>query len=155
MNKFLKMAFQHSMDHDYGDLEYNLCAIIVRGGSVLSVGFNKRQTNGFVEHYTDKIRGINREWHISTHAEMDAVLQARNKTDLRGAKIYVIRKHLNFQKADVFGMSRPCNICENVLKAYGVKKAYYTIDDNHYGMMTPGKSVDKIIRIGFEDEKFK
>lgn len=147
MNKFLKMAFQNAMDHDYKDLDFNLCAIIVRGGSVMSVGFNKRGKNSFVEHYTDlaKAKG---DWRVSTHAEMDAVLQVRSKIDLSGAKIFVVRKHLDFSKCDSkLAMSRPCVICEQVLLAYGIKKVYYTIDDNHYGVMTPGKVKDKIIRL--------
>lgn len=92
MNKFFRIALQNAMEHDYSDLEYHLCAVIVKGGSVISVGFNKRNTNGFVEHYTDLARG-QRDWCMSTHAEMNAVLLARGKTDLRGAKIFVVRKH--------------------------------------------------------------
>lgn len=134
MQKFFRIALQQANDHDYGNLEYNLCAVIVRGGSVISVGFNKRNTNGFVEHYTDLAKG-QRDWCMSTHAEMDAVLQARAKTDLRGCKIYVLRKHIDTENYGVFGMAKPCEICQHVLYNYGIRRAYYTIDDNSFGVM--------------------
>lgn len=134
MNKFFRIALQYANEHDYGDLEYNLCAVIVRGGNVISVGYNQRKTNSFVEHYTDRAKG-QRDFQISTHAEMDAVLQARAKTDLRGCKIFVIRKHLDTKKFDTFGMSKPCEICQHVLYNYGIRRAYYTINDTTFGVM--------------------
>lgn len=152
MNKFFRIALQTAQAHDYSDMEYNLCAIIVRGGSIISTGFNKRGTNSFVEHYGDKARG-QRDWCLNTHAEMDAVLQARQKSDLTGCKIYVIRKRIDANKG-ILAMSRPCCVCEGILKAYGIKKAYYTIDDNYYGMMRvgAGKGKDKIYACQVQDQ---
>jgi len=135
MHKYLKIATKYAQGHVYDDfLEYHLCAVIARGGNIVSVGFNKRNTNSFVEHYTDKIRGPGRDYSLSTHAEMDAVVIGRSKTDLRGCKIFVarIRKPGG---ASVVGLARPCEICENILYAYGIRRAYYTIDDNNYGVM--------------------
>lgn len=148
MNKFFRIALQNIINHDYGDLEYHLCAVIVRGGSVVSVGFNKRNTNGFVEYYTDLARG-QRDWCLSTHAEMDAVLQARSKIDLRGTKIFVTRKLLGNMK---FAMARPCEICQHVLYNYGIRRAYYTIDDTTYGVM---KIVNPAKEFRFKNEKNK
>lgn len=134
MNKFFRIALQNAMDHDYEDLEYHLCALIVRGGSVVSIGYNKRNSNAFVEHYTDLARG-QRDWCMSTHAEMDAVLQARSKINLKGTKIFVIRKHQDQKKHGVFALAKPCEICQHVLYNYGIRRAYYTIDDNNHGVM--------------------
>jgi tRNA(Arg) A34 adenosine deaminase TadA len=134
MNKFFRIALQKANEHDYGDLEYHLCAVIVRGGSVVSVGYNKRNTNAFVEHYTDMAKG-QRDWCMSTHAEMDCVLQARAKIDLAGAKIYVVRKHVNVKKYGTFALAKPCEICQHVLYNYGIRRAIYTIDDNNHGTM--------------------
>ncbi len=133
MQKFLRIALQYANDHDYGDLEYNLCAVLVRGGSVISVGYNKRTTNAFVEHYTDLARG-QRDWCLSTHAEMDAVLQARQKTDLSGSKIFVVRKRID-QTLGVMAMAKPCEICQHVLYNYGIRRACYSIDDQNFGVM--------------------
>lgn len=42
-------------------------------------------------------------------------------------------------------MARPCSMCQIRLRAYNVRKVYYTIDNNHYGIWYPDKDVDKII----------
>jgi len=137
------------MEHDYGHLEYHLCSIIVRGGSVISVGYNKKSTNAFVEHYTDIAKG-QRDWCMSTHAEMDAVLGARAKTDLRGSKIYVIRKLQDIKKRGTFALAKPCEICQHVLYNYGIRRAYYTIDDNNHGIM---KIVNPALNFRNNEEK--
>ena len=68
---------------------------------------------------------------MSTHAEQDAILKARGKFDLRGAKIFVAR----IKVSGGLGMARPCSICEHVLFNYGISKAYYSIDDDTFGEM--------------------
>lgn len=135
MNRYLRMAINQGMAHDYEDnIDYKHCAVLVKGGSVVSVGFNKMTTNSFVEHYTDMVRGPNRDYLLSTHAEQAAILQVRNKIDLTGCKIYVARIRPAQSKYGKVGMSAPCNICEQVLMAYGINKAYYTIDDFSFGV---------------------
>lgn len=130
MNKFFRIALQNAREHDFDTLEFKLCSVITRGGSIISVGFNKRNTNGFVDYYSELAKG-QRAFCESTHSEMDAVLQARDKTDLRGCKIHVLRLKEN----DTLGLAKPCEICEHVLYNYGIKKAFYTIDDTNYGIM--------------------
>lgn len=137
MQHYLKLAIKKALQHEYDiNIEYKLCAIVVKGGNVVSIGFNQRKTNAFVEHYTDKIRGYGRDFCLSTHAEMHAIAQARTTTDLRGCKIFVARiRPILSPTNHISGLARPCPICINVLNAYGIKKAYYTIDDNNYGIM--------------------
>lgn len=142
MLKHLKTAQKHALEHEYDEgLEYFLCALIVKGGNILSIGFNKKSTNGFVEHFADVARG-QRDYCLSTHAEMDAVLSARAKIDLRGTKIYVVR----IKVSGGLGMAKPCEICEHVLYNYGIRRAYYSIDDDEYGVMkvvNPAKRFQK------------
>lgn len=134
MHKFLQKALKLIDQHEYdAKIEFRLCAIIVRGGSIISIGYNDYdKVNGFVRHYTDKVRAeikSNRNCH-SAHAEMVAVNQARAKTDLRGCKVFVARRSPTGS-----AMSRPCPICQKVLYEYGIKTAYYTINENEYGVM--------------------
>ncbi len=133
MHKFLKLAKSFIEDHHYDDNNaenFRLAAIIVRGGNVVSVGYNRRNFNGFVEYYTDLAK--NRPgFCVSTHAEHEAILKAREKTDLRGCKIFVAR----LRRDGTLAMSRPCTICQHVLYNYGIKRAYYSIDDETYGVM--------------------
>jgi deoxycytidylate deaminase len=136
MIKWLKMAERFASEHVFDeDLAQKLCAIIVKGGNVVSVGYNKITTNSFVEHYTDAARGCGRDYCLSTHAEMSAVLKARGKIDLRGSKIYVTRVRPKGATIGRVGMAKPCPICQHVLYNYGIKRAYYTISDNEYGVL--------------------
>lgn len=142
MHKFLKMAESLALKHTFDDgLEYHLCAVVVKAGKPVSIGYNNRSTNQFVEHYANLARG-RRDYCLSTHAEMDAILQARNKTDLNGCKVYVAR----ILKLGGVAMARPCLICEQMLYNYGIKRAYYTMNDNEYGVMrvcAPSNNSDK------------
>jgi tRNA(Arg) A34 adenosine deaminase TadA len=150
MNKYLRMAMSFAAENEYDDtLEYHLCAVIVRGGAVISVGFNKKGTNGFVEYYGDLAKG-ERDWCLSTHAEMDAVYKARGKIDLRGCKIFVVRR----RKLDhSYAMARPCEICRHVLYNYGIRRAYYTISENEFGQMkivNPATAFNKSSRLNHD-----
>lgn len=132
MHKFIRLADQYVRSHDYNEKQdFRLASVIVRGGNVISVGYNRHSTNAFVEHYTNQVRG-HRDYCLSTHAEMDAVLKGREKTDLRGCKIFVARVR---NDNNCLGMARPCQVCQHVLFNYGIKKAYYSIDANTYGVM--------------------
>ena len=136
MNKHLQYAIKQAMAHEYEpNVDFRLCAVIVRGGNILSVGFNQRKTNAFVEHYTDKVRGGGREYCLSTHAEQQSILNVRKKIDLTGCAIYVARIRPPESNHGHLGLSRPCFICQQVLLSYGIKKAYYTISDDEYGVM--------------------
>lgn len=139
MHSHLKKALKRSQAHEYDEgVDYHLCAIIMRGASLISVGYNQRSTNAFVEHYTDRVRGTGRGYSLSTHAEMDAVAKARAKTDLTGTKIYVARLRVD----GLVGMARPCEICQEVLRSYGVKRAIYTINDFEFGVMNLSRDTD-------------
>ena len=138
MKKYITIASQFCREHNHDMKVFKLTAVIVRGGNVISVGYNKSSTNAFVEHYTDIVRG-SRDYCLSTHAEMDAILKCRDKTDLVGCKIYIARIR---KDNDKLGLARPCEICQRALFNYGIKKAYYSIDSNSYGVM---KIVDPTI----------
>jgi tRNA(Arg) A34 adenosine deaminase TadA len=115
-------------DHDEV-LGYNLCAIIVGGGKVLSTGYNKHSRNGFVQSL--EIYDKSTKPFINTHAEVDAIQRIRSKIDLTGCKIFIAR----VKKTGIVGLARPCPICEMVLYRYGITRAYYTMDSNTYGIM--------------------
>jgi deoxycytidylate deaminase len=120
MHKFLKLAYEHAKAHPYDpSLEYNLCAVIVRGGKVLSIGYNRRGWNGLSEFYKAQDHAC------TIHAEIDAIVSKRKKIRFEGAKVYVARV-----RADgTVGNAKPCEMCQHVLFNYGVKKAYFTIGE--------------------------
>ena len=85
-------------------------AVIVRGGSVLSLGINKFKNNPqFILDYDE----------CSTHAEIDAI---RRAGDCKGATIYVARVNKQSQTR----LSRPCNRCYTAIKTAGIKKIVFT-----------------------------
>jgi len=129
MHKYLLKAVELIKRHNYDDhQEYHLCAIIVAGGNILSIGFNNSKRNGFV----DAFKNPDRPW-SNIHAEIDAILRARKKIDLSGSKIYIARTEKVM--SDMIATARPCEMCQRALRSYGIKKAYYTIDNDTYAVM--------------------
>lgn len=130
MHRHLETTRQAALGHDFDNsMSFRLAATIVKSGKPIATGFNSFQSNGFVDYYTAKMKSV-RNSH-TTHAEMDAVLRARNVTDLAGTKIYVVR----IMADGTYGMARPCEICETILFRYGIKRAIYSISDHEYGVM--------------------
>lgn len=99
-------------------------AVIVSNGKVISTGWNQEKTHPFV-----KLNGQYKTadgWHIAKniHAEVAAVFKIKNKESLEGATIIVYRQGKN---GDMLN-SRPCPMCEKVLRQYGFKKMIFTVD---------------------------
>lgn len=103
MNRYMELAAalsrQSSMPKQVG-------AIVVRGGRVLGVGFNRE---GSCRHTPSA-------W--SRHAEVAAVLDAG---DARGCTLYVYRGKMGPR------LSKPCQSCQTLLRAAGIKKVYYSV----------------------------
>lgn len=103
---FAYLAFQDSQH----DRPVGACLSV---NNSLCSGFNKNKThpkfaNG-IDFYT-------------IHAEMDALLKFRTRTDLSPVVIYVFRMNSNG-----FAMAKPCPSCMKYIIEYGIKKIYYTI----------------------------
>lgn len=50
----------------------------------------------------------------------------------RGATVYVVR----LRRSGGFALARPCRHCRKIMRNRGVKRCYYTITSNEYGVMT-------------------
>lgn len=89
-------------------------AVIVKGGSVLSTGYNKDKNhpNNVSEEHIKK--------YCSIHAEVDALKKVNNA---KGATIYVARVNSFGQQL----LSKPCNNCYKKIKNSGIKKIIYTV----------------------------
>ena len=126
MHRFLRMAKSFAETYNYdSSLEYLLCALIVKGGRVLSVGYNHRGLTAL-----QNVHRVGRKAE-TVHAEVHAVLQKRDKIRFEGSKIFVVRLRADGS----LGLARPCPTCQAVLKAYGIKKAYYSISNEEYGVL--------------------
>lgn len=123
-DRHFRRAFKALFDRDRGHLEFNITALIVRGGKVLSVGFNRHDLREITRSFKSN------DWN-NTHAEVDAIVRARNKIDLSGSKMYVAR----MTEYGQIRMARPCEMCQTIISMYGIKRALYTIDDTSFGTM--------------------
>lgn len=88
-------------------------AVIVKGGSVRGVGFNKYVNSPFKvsEEHLDR---------CSVHAEIAAIRNARGS--VKGATLYVAR--INNRGMEMY--SAPCNKCQDALEAHGIRKVVWT-----------------------------
>lgn len=89
-------------------------AIIVRGGSVIGMGYNKDKNNPL------SVSPEHIKTHCSRHAELEAIRDA--KWNVRGATLYVARVNNLGQDRN----SKPCSLCENIIRETEIKKVIYT-----------------------------
>lgn len=96
-------------------------AIIVKGGRVLSAGYNKNRNHPKIvspEHIKTK---------CSFHAEEVAIREA-GEGNLRGAIIYVARVNRQGLDRD----SKPCSRCSALIKRVGIKRVVFTAEVGEY-----------------------
>lgn len=89
-------------------------AVVVKSGSVLGIGYNKDRNRPW------QVSPEHIKTHCSSHAEVEAIKDAN--WNVKGAVLYVAR--VNRQGID--RNSKPCNYCEDVIKAAQIKKVIYT-----------------------------
>ena len=89
--------------------------------------------NGAVEYSTSI---ANYHFHPNSHAE-GRVLRKLGKHGI----VFVSRVS---KKDHSLAMARPCGMCQVRLRAFGVKKVYYTINNDQYGVWYPSSDTDKI-----------
>ena len=75
----------------------------------------------------------------SSHAE-GRVLRKLGKN----GTIYVARVS---KKDRTLAMARPCGMCQVRLKAFNVKRVYYTINSEQYGVWMPDSDTDRIHKV--------
>lgn len=118
LNRAAKLAQASQVRQRHG-------AIVVKGGSVLSLGVNSytNDPNMFPIDYlnSEKIPHSARGKLISVHAEV-AAMRRVSPQQLKGAIVYVAR----VSKTGLTGNSAPCSHCTQQLLAAGVKKVIFT-----------------------------
>ena len=58
----------------------------------------------------------------SIHAEIDAITNLPKNTNMSKVKLLVVRSNLR--------MSKPCLLCQEVIKELGIKRVFYSSDGN-------------------------
>lgn len=114
-----KKAFETAEHSPF--LQHRVGAVVVKKGRVLSTGYNEIRWN-------QRLRKEN------IHAEESAIvklLQARRLSSLHGADIYVSR----ITPGGRSGIAKPCPTCQNLIKAVGIRRIFYTTDGGATGTM--------------------
>ena len=96
---------------------HKIGAVITKGKAVLAARSNWLFKTHPVYNKINELKTL--------HAEASAILSARHKNDLQGATIIVYRDLKNGSLAN----ARPCDDCQKLMRAYGIKKMIYTKDN--------------------------
>ena len=119
--RFIDASARTAEDSEFPNYRHG--AVLVHGGSIISSAFNKSNHINWANKFRNKDCG-----HATHHAELGTILgMAREKTT--GATVYVAR----IGKTGELKLSKPCEMCQQVLAHVGVKKVYYSIDDENIG----------------------
>lgn len=115
--RYIELAKRLAEQSEYGKFKHG--AVLVQGGSVLNCSYNKDNYNSFGSRFRTADMG-----RATLHAELGCILgMPRAKTT--GATMYVARVNsLGREK-----ISKPCPMCQGVLKHVGVKRVIYTTND--------------------------
>lgn len=100
------------------ECNYKHGAVIRKSGKTISVGVNYGVNDP--AYLSDEVAAE----HAAIHAEV-AAMNAARKVDLNGATIYVARVIKNGEPR----MSKPCERCQKALKERGIRKVFYTLDN--------------------------
>ena len=102
-------------------------AVLVIKKRVISFGVNKRKTHPF-----QKAHAKNKDA-IDLHAENDAIVNALRHFDvdeLKRATLYVARvKKPTARSQFTWGLAKPCSGCQKAIAAMGIKRVFYTTDE--------------------------
>ena len=122
INRLFELAKNVAYNSPYGKIRHG--ALLVKGGSVRNVAFNKENYSSFGTRFRKPHKG-----HATVHAELGCILgMPRNVTS--GADVYVCR----INREGEFRISKPCSMCHAALKHVGVKRVYYTTNNNTFEM---------------------
>ena len=110
----IHVAYKNAIKSEFS--RHRLGAVIVRGGRVISTGFNSLR-------YTKELK------HHTLHAEEAAILnllKSRRQHLLIGSELYVCRVRPN----GTTGLSRPCARCMELIHSVGISRVFYTTNEN-------------------------
>jgi len=99
-------------------------AVLIKGGTVRNVSTNSINYCSFAGRF----RPHDMCGHATQHAEVGAVL-GLDRSVTEGSIVYVVR----INKSGDLLLSKPCPMCECILRHCGVKKVIYSVSDKEIG----------------------
>lgn len=121
IQRYFNMAKNVSELSDY--TQFKLGAVIVYKNRIVSAGWNVKKENPLQKKY-NHLRGFDVDKYVnSLHAEMYAIIKARDlDINWEKASIFIYRQLRDGTKA----LAKPCPACEKAIKDLGIKNVYYT-----------------------------
>ncbi len=118
IERYFSLAKNIADNSPYGKIRHG--AVLVKGGSVINAAFNKDNYTSFGTRFREKHRGP-----ATVHAEIGCVLGLA-RTVTTGSDLYVCRINRNGE----FRNSKPCAMCHEALRHVGIKRVFYTTNDD-------------------------
>jgi deoxycytidylate deaminase len=98
---------------------YRHGAVLVKGGAILNTSTNSNDFCSFGTRFRKECG------HATMHAELGSILGI-SRCVTEGSTLYVVR----ITKNGDFAISKPCKMCESILRHVGIKKVIYTNSSN-------------------------
>lgn len=112
MMKGIRLALKEAHKSTF---KIQMGAVILRGGSVVSKGFNEIRYHSLSSGYN---------WPTTMHAEASALHKLKKKgKNAAGLTMYVGRINRKGQQL----LASPCECCVNTAKLFGIKKIVFTL----------------------------
>ena len=92
--------------------QHKVGAVIIKNGKPISFGYNSYKTHPLMGNLK------------TLHAEVCAIIRVQHKIDLTGCTMIIFREHKDGSNA----MSKPCPICERIIKEFGIVKIIYSTE---------------------------
>jgi len=119
-HKWFNVARKIALSNQQLHKQYNLGAVLVKGGSIISTGRNKSKTDPLIDFMADRYNGKPQQ----VHAEIDA-LSGVQRHCIRGCDIFVVRVRATDNS---FAPAKPCAMCEAFLRKHRIRKVFYSIN---------------------------
>ena len=121
--RYFEIARRAAHSSTYGNIKHG--AVLIKSGRILNISFNKENFCSFGARFRKRTCGP-----ATVHAEIGAILGMAKKLT-EGADIYVVRVGKN----DNFQMSKPCDMCQEVMKFVGIRRVFYTSQSGGFEML--------------------
>lgn len=119
---FFQLSKNLAITSKYGNFRHG--AVLENNSAILGVGVNNERYCSVGSKYRPEHKG-----HSTYHAEIHAILNLPRHIT-KGSTIYVARA----SKADgTYRQSKPCAMCHAVLTERGIKKVFYSVDEETAG----------------------
>lgn len=109
-----------------------IAAALVLGDDIISIGINSKKTDPFqLKYCRAQMPAPGEQFQIYQHAEIAAIKKAMNRISLKDiskCRLFVVRRKRSNDGTMVYGMAKPCPICELAIKDFKIKNVHWTLD---------------------------